>query len=143
MAIARRALRALVAAGSAGALALSVPTPAGAGSGTGVAPMLRLRTGDVSLALVLLVLSLPVHLAAMVALWLRRDGPVFYRQERVGRYGRPFSIVKLRTMRVDAEESGGPQWAHPDDPRITPLGRILRRTRLDELPQLVNILVGV
>jgi hypothetical protein len=64
------------------------------------------RLTDVGLATTLLLLSLPVHLAAIVALWLRRDGPVFYRQERVGRYGRPFRIVKLRSMRVDAEEGG-------------------------------------
>jgi lipopolysaccharide/colanic/teichoic acid biosynthesis glycosyltransferase len=76
-----------------------------------------------------------------MTLAIHRDGPVFYRQTRVGRHGRPFTILKLRTMRVDAED-GTPQWASPHDDRATPLGRILRRTRLDELPQLVNILVG-
>jgi exopolysaccharide biosynthesis polyprenyl glycosylphosphotransferase len=98
------------------------------------------RLTDIALAMSLLVLSAPLHLLAIIALAVQR-GPVFYRQARVGRHGQPFSILKLRSMRVDAED-GVPQWADPDDPRITPLGRVLRRTRLDELPQLVNILFG-
>jgi exopolysaccharide biosynthesis polyprenyl glycosylphosphotransferase len=99
------------------------------------------RLTDIALAGTLLVVSAPLHLLAIMTLAIHRDGPVFYRQTRVGRHGRPFTILKLRTMRVDAED-GTPQWASPHDDRATPLGRILRRTRLDELPQLVNILVG-
>jgi exopolysaccharide biosynthesis polyprenyl glycosylphosphotransferase len=99
------------------------------------------RLTDIALAGTLLVVSAPVHLLAMVMLRLQGGGPVFYRQVRVGRHGRPFSILKLRTMRVDAED-GAAQWASPDDARATPVGRVLRRTRLDELPQLVNILFG-
>jgi exopolysaccharide biosynthesis polyprenyl glycosylphosphotransferase len=99
------------------------------------------RLTDIALAVTLLVVSAPLHLLAIVALGLQGGGPVFYRQARVGRHGRPFSILKLRSMRMDAED-GAPRWASPVDPRATPLGRILRRTRLDELPQLVNILVG-
>jgi exopolysaccharide biosynthesis polyprenyl glycosylphosphotransferase len=99
------------------------------------------RLTDIALAVTLLVVSAPVHLLAMLALAVQGGGPVFYRQVRVGRHGRPFSILKLRSMRMDAE-TGAAQWASPDDARATPVGRILRRTRLDELPQLLNILVG-
>jgi len=99
------------------------------------------RLTDIGLAGTLLVVSAPLHLLAIVGIALQGDGPVFYRQTRVGRHGRPFSILKLRSMRVDAED-GAPQWASADDSRATALGRVLRRTRLDELPQLLNILVG-
>ena len=82
-------------------------------------------------------------LVPLVALLVRLDdgGPVFFRQERVGRGGRPFMIWKFRTMRMDAE-AGGPVWAARDDDRVTRLGRGLRRTRLDELPQFFNVLAG-
>jgi lipopolysaccharide/colanic/teichoic acid biosynthesis glycosyltransferase len=79
----------------------------------------------------------------VIALLVRLEdgGPVFFRQERVGRGGKPFMIWKFRTMRVDAE-SGGPVWAAQNDSRVTRLGRVLRRTRLDELPQFFNLLTG-
>jgi exopolysaccharide biosynthesis polyprenyl glycosylphosphotransferase len=99
------------------------------------------RVGDALLALVLLVLTLPMALLTAVLVRLLGNGPVFYTQVRVGRHGRPFRIVKFRTMQVDAE-ADEPQWASGSDPRITRLGRVLRRTRIDELPQLVNILLG-
>ncbi len=99
------------------------------------------RLSDAVLALSLLVLSSPVMLLAAIAIRLRGDGPVLYVQTRVGRYGRPFRMFKFRTMRVDAED-GAARWAQDDDPRRTTIGRFLRRTRLDELPQLVNVLVG-
>jgi exopolysaccharide biosynthesis polyprenyl glycosylphosphotransferase len=99
------------------------------------------RLTDMALAVTLLVVSAPLHLLAIVALRLQGRGPIFYRQTRVGRHGRLFSILKLRSMRVDAED-GTAQWAAPDDARATPVGRVLRRARLDELPQLVNILFG-
>jgi exopolysaccharide biosynthesis polyprenyl glycosylphosphotransferase len=99
------------------------------------------RLSDAVLALLLLVVSAPVLLLAAAAIRLRGDGPVLYVQTRVGRYGRPFRMLKLRTMRVDAE-AGAARWAEPDDPRRTAIGRVLRRTRLDELPQLWNVLVG-
>jgi exopolysaccharide biosynthesis polyprenyl glycosylphosphotransferase len=117
-----------------------VALPLDAAEGRGVYRVLR-RGGDVLLALlggvVLLLVLLPV------ALFYRREspGPVLYRQLRVGRGGRPFMLLKLRTM-VDDAEPDGPVWARPDDPRVTRLGRWLRRTRLDELPQVVNILRG-
>lgn len=100
------------------------------------------RVSDVLLAVLLLVGSLPVLvLIALVQRLMGDGGPLLYSQTRVGRYGRPFRIYKLRTMHVGAE-SGGPRWAQPDDPRRTRLGVLLRRTRLDELPQLANVLRG-
>jgi exopolysaccharide biosynthesis polyprenyl glycosylphosphotransferase len=82
-------------------------------------------------------------LLPLLALLVRLDdgGPVFFRQERIGRGGRPFMMWKFRTMRVDAE-AGGPVWAARNDDRVTRLGRVLRRTRLDELPQFFNVLRG-
>jgi exopolysaccharide biosynthesis polyprenyl glycosylphosphotransferase len=99
------------------------------------------RVSDVVLALLLLVLLAPLALLAMLAVKLTGGGPVIYTQLRVGRYGRPFPILKLRTMRTGAED-GRPRWSDHDDPRRTTVGRWLRRLRIDELPQLVNILRG-
>ena len=99
------------------------------------------RLTDVMLALIILVVLAPPTLVALAAIALSGDGPLFYRQARVGRYGRTFRIWKLRTMRVDAEKDS-PQWAARNDPRRTAVGRVLRRTRLDEVPQVANILLG-
>jgi len=96
---------------------------------------------DLGLAAVLLVVSSPVLLAAMALVALFDGFPVFYRQERLGQFGRPFRIWKLRTMHRDAE-AGGPRFATERDPRITRLGAVLRRLRIDELPQLLNVLRG-
>jgi lipopolysaccharide/colanic/teichoic acid biosynthesis glycosyltransferase len=83
------------------------------------------------------VLSLPI--LAVVALIIRRDGgPVFFRQRRIGEGGQPITLIKLRTMNVDDGEEA--QWASADDPRVTTIGRILRRTHLDEFPQIINVL---
>ncbi|MET0730951.1 MAG: sugar transferase, partial [Solirubrobacterales bacterium] len=84
-------------------------------------------------------LMLPVLIVAAIAIKLGDGGPVFYRQRRFGEYGGSFEIVKLRTMRVDAE-AAGPQWSAANDERITWIGRILRRTHIDEIPQLWNVL---
>jgi lipopolysaccharide/colanic/teichoic acid biosynthesis glycosyltransferase len=73
---------------------------------------------------------------------LDSGGPVFYRQERIGLNGHPFVIWKFRTMRCDAEGDGRARWADRDDARVTPVGRFLRSTRLDEIPQIVNVLRG-
>ena len=80
----------------------------------------------------------------IVAVLIRLDspGPVFFVQERLGRYRRPFKCIKFRTMRDNAERDIGPTWSAKDDPRITGLGRILRQIRIDELPQLFNVLRG-
>lgn len=92
-------------------------------------------------AIIGLVMAFPI--AAVIALLIRLDdnGPVFYAQDRVGLRGQVFRLYKFRTMRVDAER-GASVWASPNDPRMTRIGKWLRRTRLDELPQLVNILLG-
>ena len=99
------------------------------------------RALDIAVSGTLLVLSSPFLLAAAVAVRLEDGGPALYRQARVTRGGRVFSILKLRTMRVDAEKHGA-VWASDRDPRITRFGLFMRRTRIDELPQLINILKG-
>ena len=86
-------------------------------------------------------LSLPIVLVTAILIKLDSKGPVFYRQERVGEHGRPFILLKFRSMRVDAEEAG-PVWARKDDDRATRLGRIIRKIRIDEIPQFWNILRG-
>jgi lipopolysaccharide/colanic/teichoic acid biosynthesis glycosyltransferase len=104
---------------------------------------LRLRrTGEFLVALLLLILTAPLLLLAAVLIKLTSRGPIIYSQTRVGRWGRPFTILKLRTMAHNCEHQSGPQWATAKDPRITWLGRLLRRTHLDELPQLWNVLRG-
>ncbi len=118
------------------AVALPLDTP----EARGIYPLIR-RALDVALALaggLTLLICLP-----LIALSIRLDspGPVFYGQMRVGRGGRHFRLFKLRTMRLDAE-ADGPEWAAVHDPRVTSAGRWLRRTRLDELPQVLNILRG-
>jgi len=100
------------------------------------------RLGDIALSALLLVLLSPVLLIAALAVLLTMGGPVIFSQERVGRDMHPFRVHKFRTMVRDAEAASGPVLATEDDPRITPVGRFLRRYRVDELPQLVNILVG-
>jgi len=100
------------------------------------------RSVDLVLASVGLVAALPLMLLTTVAIMLDSRGPVLFRQERVGHNGRLFTLKKFRSMTHDAEKGSGPVWTSPSDPRITRVGRVLRRTRLDELPQLVNVLVG-
>ena len=100
------------------------------------------RSFDVAASMILLTITFPILLLAMLAIVIESGFPVFYRQERVGQRGVPFTILKLRTMVKDAEQSGAPQWARQDDARITTVGRLLRRSRIDELPQLFNVLRG-
>jgi lipopolysaccharide/colanic/teichoic acid biosynthesis glycosyltransferase len=100
------------------------------------------RILDVVVAGVLLVLASPLLLAAVVAIRLESRGPAFYRQRRVGRHGVPFELWKLRTMVPGAEEMGAGIYVLEGDPRITRVGRILRRLSLDELPNLINVLKG-
>jgi Undecaprenyl-phosphate glucose phosphotransferase len=99
------------------------------------------RAMDVALSLVALVVLAPLMLAVAVLVKLTSPGPVFYRQERCGLNGRPFFMLKFRSMRVDAEQAGA-GWTQKDDPRRTAFGAFLRRTSLDELPQLINVLRG-
>jgi exopolysaccharide biosynthesis polyprenyl glycosylphosphotransferase len=100
------------------------------------------RALDTVLALLVFVCTWPLMIATAIAIRLDSRGPVLYRQERVGRHGEPFTLMKFRSMRVDAEVATGPVWATADDPRITRVGRFIRKTRLDELPQLFNVLGG-
>jgi lipopolysaccharide/colanic/teichoic acid biosynthesis glycosyltransferase len=97
---------------------------------------------DFLLAALLSVPALPVLLLAALAVKLTSRGPAFYTQTRVGRGGEPFAIYKLRTMIHNCESLTGPRWSMPGDPRITPVGWLLRATHLDELPQLLNVLRG-
>ncbi len=100
------------------------------------------RMIDIVAAILLLIVLSPVLLIASVAIILTMGLPIIYRQERVGRDMRVFRILKFRTMVRDAEKHSGPVFADAEDERVTPVGRMLRRTRIDELPQLVNILRG-
>lgn len=104
--------------------------------------MLLKRAWDFSMALVGLALALPVIPIVALTIKLDSPGPIFFKQTRVGRGGKPFKIVKYRTMRQDAEAVSGAVWATDRDPRITRIGRFLRKSRLDEIPQLWNVLVG-
>jgi lipopolysaccharide/colanic/teichoic acid biosynthesis glycosyltransferase len=99
-------------------------------------------TLDVSAALVLLVLTAPLILLAALLVKLTSPGPAFYTQTRVGRKGRLFTIYKIRTMIHNCESLTGPRWSIPGDPRVTWVGRVLRLSHLDELPQLLNVLRG-
>lgn len=100
------------------------------------------RIIDIVLALICLICFAPF--LPFIALLIKSDsrGPVFFFQHRVGLGGHPFTIIKLRSMITDAEKNKGPLWASADDPRITRLGRVLRKTRIDEIPQLINVLRG-
>jgi lipopolysaccharide/colanic/teichoic acid biosynthesis glycosyltransferase len=136
-------------------------------SGGLVVPLVSRLAGDrtrrvlsVVAAAALLVITLPLWVVIAIAIKLTSAGPIFYTQTRVGidrrsrpprpgtpersrdLGGRPFKILKFRTMRVDAEHGVGAVWAQPNDPRVTPIGRMLRDYRLDELPQLINVLQG-
>jgi sugar transferase (PEP-CTERM system associated) len=100
------------------------------------------RALDLLAATVLLLVASPVMFLAALATRLSSPGPILYRQTRVGLHGRPFSVVKFRSMYQDAEARTGAVWAVANDPRVTPVGRFMRRTRLDELPQLWNVIRG-
>ena len=96
---------------------------------------------DIASSALSLILSLPLCLFVALAIKLDSSGPVFYRQERVGQDGKTFTMLKFRSMRNDAEENG-PKWAAINDDRITRVGRFIRKYRLDEIPQMINVLKG-
>ncbi|MCS6944487.1 MAG: TIGR03013 family PEP-CTERM/XrtA system glycosyltransferase [Sutterellaceae bacterium] len=100
------------------------------------------RAFDLVVALALLVLAAPLMLLTALAIKLDSPGPVIYRQVRTGRAGRPFTVLKFRSMRTDAEHNGVPVWAQANDARVTRVGRVIRKLRIDELPQLINVLRG-
>jgi sugar transferase (PEP-CTERM system associated) len=99
------------------------------------------RTFDIAVALIALVLTLPLMVLVAIAIWLETGSPILFRQERTGYKGHTFKIMKFRSMCHRAEE-GGPVWAATDDTRVTWIGRFIRKYRLDELPQIFNVLQG-
>ncbi|MHB8534182.1 MAG: TIGR03013 family XrtA/PEP-CTERM system glycosyltransferase [Sulfuricaulis sp.] len=100
------------------------------------------RVFDITASSVLLLITLPVILLTTLLIWLESGGPILYRQERVGEYGRVFNVLKFRSMRQDAERDGVPQWAKEQDDRVTYVGKLIRKLRIDELPQIFNVLKG-
>jgi lipopolysaccharide/colanic/teichoic acid biosynthesis glycosyltransferase len=105
-------------------------------------PYLKIkRVFDFVFALILSVFALPIIGVTAIAIKLESKGPVFFHQERVGLMGKHIMITKLRSMRTDAEKNGA-QWAQKNDPRVTGVGKFIRKTRIDELPQLISVLKG-
>jgi sugar transferase (PEP-CTERM system associated) len=100
------------------------------------------RSFDIVCSVIILALTFPLMLLAALAVWMEDRGPVFYSQERVGKDGKTFLVHKFRSMRTDAEKGGKPQWAQQNDPRITRIGNFMRKTRIDELPQILNVFKG-
>ncbi len=100
------------------------------------------RAFNFAMAFAATILSFPIAIITAIAIKLESPGPIFYTQERVGKNGRIFKIIKFRSMRQDAEKDGQPQWAQHHDPRITRVGAFMRKTRIDEIPQFINILRG-
>jgi sugar transferase (PEP-CTERM system associated) len=100
------------------------------------------RSFDIICSTLILLATFPIMLLAALAVWLEDRGPVFYSQERVGLDGAIFRVHKFRSMRIDAEKGGKPQWAQQNDPRVTRVGNFMRKTRIDELPQVLNVIKG-
>jgi len=100
------------------------------------------RIFDILISLCLLILLFPLFIVVAIAIKLDSPGPLFYSQQRLGKDGKVFKVYKFRSMVQDAEKLTGPVWAGKEDPRITKVGKILRKTRIDELPQLMNVLMG-
>jgi len=100
------------------------------------------RSFDLIASVILLTVTLPIMLIAAICIFIESGAPVIYRQERVGRGGDSFMVLKFRSMRNDAEKEGKPQWAETNDPRITRVGSVIRKLRIDELPQIINVLKG-
>lgn len=100
------------------------------------------RLFDLSVGLIGTVLSSPLIIIFAIIVKITSTGPAFYKQERAGLMGKPFMVIKLRSMYQDAEAKTGAVWAQKNDPRVTPIGRFMRNTRIDELPQFWNVLKG-
>lgn len=112
------------------------------GFGTGRLRSVFKRGFDIVASLALLIFTLPLIGATALAVALEGPGPIFYHQERVGLHGRLFMLLKFRSMKVDAEADGVPRWAAKDDARITRTGDFIRKSRIDEIPQIFNVLKG-
>jgi len=100
------------------------------------------RAFDLFVSGLMLLVSLPAMAFTALLIRLESSGPILYRQERIGQHGRPFTIFKFRSMRTDAESDGKPKWAGQNDDRTTRVGRIIRKLRIDELPQIFNVFMG-
>jgi sugar transferase (PEP-CTERM system associated) len=101
------------------------------------------RIFDIICASLLIVLTAPIMLVTAILIWLESGGgPIFYSQERVGLHGKPFNVVKFRSMCTDAEKDGKPRWAQAGVSRVTRVGRFIRKLRIDELPQLFCVVIG-
>ncbi len=100
------------------------------------------RLFDICISASMLIIGAPVWLLVAALVKATSKGPAVYSQERIGQNGKPFIMMKFRSMSVDAETKSGPAWATTNDPRVTPFGRFMRKTRLDEIPQLINVLKG-
>ena len=99
------------------------------------------RLLDVIVSLMILIIGLPIWMIVSIIIIFSSPGPLFYKQQRIGKNGKVFQIIKYRSMIKDAEKSG-PQWAKKNDPRVTWIGKFLRKSHLDEIPQLINVLRG-
>lgn len=100
------------------------------------------RALDIIISITILIFTLPILLIIALLIRLTSEGPAIYKQTRVGRKGKPFTMYKFRTMQNNAEKNSGPKWASKNDPRVTPIGKWLRKLRVDEIPQFVNVLKG-
>ena len=114
----------------------------GEGFDQGLSRQFVKRVFDIFCAFILIVLAMPVMLVTAFLIFAESGFPILYRQERVGLNGRLFNVVKFRSMRTDAEKDGKPRWATVKDDRVTKVGRIIRKLRIDELPQLFSVLNG-
>ncbi|MGA1841311.1 MAG: TIGR03013 family XrtA/PEP-CTERM system glycosyltransferase [bacterium] len=100
------------------------------------------RIFDMLLSIIGLILSLPISIFTALIIKLESKGPIIFKQERIGENGRVFNLIKFRSMKIDAEKYTGPVWAEENDPRITRVGKIIRRLHIDEIPQMINVLKG-
>lgn len=100
------------------------------------------RVIDLIISLLILVLSAPITILTAIAIKIDSKGPVLFKQERLGQNGKPFNVLKFRSMIQDAEKNTGPVWSQKDDPRVTRMGKFVRKVRIDEIPQMFNVLKG-
>lgn len=100
------------------------------------------RIMDIVISIIILIITLPIILITSIAIKFESKGPIFYKQDRSGLNGKVFKIIKFRSMKSNAEKLSGPVWSTKDDPRITKVGKFIRKVRIDEIPQMVNILKG-
>jgi sugar transferase (PEP-CTERM system associated) len=108
----------------------------------GILKNMRKRMFDIAVSTLALLMTLPAIVLTAIAVWLESGRPILYRQERIGVHGWTFKLLKFRSMRLDAEADGEPRWATPNDARCTRVGKVIRKFRFDELPQLINVIKG-